>query len=143
MDATLGLTLFVELCRVREAADFYATAFGAKLVGTHQVGGQVAAADMRLGGMVLTVAGSNPKREQEPSRGGPFFPKAAGAVSVIVLLTVMDLDAAVRVATAAGATIRDATQPDATGRRAASVFDPFGHIWGLVEPQATAAQVAA
>jgi uncharacterized glyoxalase superfamily protein PhnB len=136
MSATLGLTLFVEIGRVQEAALFYTRAFAAEQLRTHQVGGQIAAIEMQLGNVAFAVAGSNPKREQEPERGGPFFPKAAGAVNAIVQLTVADLDAAVRAATGAGAMIRDRIQPDQYNRRVASIFDPFGHIWGLVEPAA-------
>lgn len=143
MDATLGLTLFVELGRVREAADFYAIAFDAKQVGTHQVAGQLAAVELQLGGIALTVAGANPQREREPGRGGPFFPKAHGAVSTIVQLTVSDIDMAMCAASEAGAMIRNEMQADEAGRRVASVFDPFGHIWSFVEHKAPAARIAA
>ncbi|MDR6303763.1 putative glyoxalase superfamily protein PhnB [Nitrobacter vulgaris] len=139
----LGLTLFVELERLRDAADFYRAAFGAEQVATHNEDGRLSAVEMRLGGSTFNVCGANPKREQEPQRGGPFFPKAAGAVNAIVNLTVPDLDAAVRSAIAAGATVRNGIETDTAGRRVAALFDPDGHIWGLVERQTVTTAIAA
>ena len=50
---------------------------------------------------------------------------------------------AMQQAIAAGATIRDAIQVDEIGRNVASLFDPFGHIWALVERKAERASLAA
>lgn len=142
-DMSLELTLFVEHGREQEAADFYRSAFGATQVGTHGFDNAVTAVELRLGTMPLTVTGSNPKREQDPSLGGPFFPKASGAVSAIMRLTVGDLEGIVQKAVRAGATLRDPIQPDHSGRRVASLFDPFGHIWALLERPAEDARKAA
>lgn len=38
--------------------------------------------------------------------------------------------------TVAGATVRDPAQLDAAGRTVATVFDPAGHIWALIERKA-------
>jgi uncharacterized glyoxalase superfamily protein PhnB len=78
-----------------------------------------------------------------PSYGGPFFPKQAGAVSTILQLNVGDIDAVFPRAIAAGAVVRDEIQPDTLGRRVASIFDPFGHIWAIVERKAETASLAA
>lgn len=43
----------------------------------------------------------------------------------------------------AGAVTRDGVQMDVLGRRVASVFDPFGHIWALVERRAGTVTLAA
>jgi uncharacterized glyoxalase superfamily protein PhnB len=82
------------------------------------------------------VAGSNPNREKTPSYGGPFFSKEPGAVSSIFQLKVSNIDDAMQRALAAGAVIRDEIQTDMIGRRVASIFDPFGHIWAVVERKA-------
>ena len=140
---SLGLTLFVEHGREQEAVDFYAAAFGGRVEASHDHKGHVIAVDLVIDGTPVSVAGANPKRQQSPSLGGPFHPKAAGAVSAIVQLQVADLGAAVHAALSAGATVRDPIQPDQTGRRVASVFDPFGHIWALLERQAAAQPRAA
>lgn len=136
METALGWTLFVELPHVRAVADFYAAAFGAAELATHDVAGQLAAVEMCLGGVTLTVAGANPKRQADPSRGGPFHPPAAGTVSAIAQLAVADLDSTLSAAIDAGATVRDPAQLDAAGRSVATVFDPAGHIWALIERKA-------
>lgn len=46
-------------------------------------------------------------------------------------------------ALSAGAMIRDEIQTDVIGRRVASIFDPFGHIWALVERKAEGMSLAA
>jgi uncharacterized glyoxalase superfamily protein PhnB len=137
------LSLFVEHGREQEAADFYLAAFGAEQVEQYRPGGVLLAVELRLGSMSLTVAGSNPKREKEPSHGGPFSPGGAGAVSAVPRLVVSNLDSVVQKAIAAGARLRNPIQLDDTERRVASVFDPFGHIWGLVEQRPEQARQAA
>lgn len=138
----VGLTIFVQHGREQQAADFYSEAFEARQLKTYRVDGEIAGVDMLLGGTRISVAGSNPRREEEPSYGGPFFPKAAGAVSTIVQLTVPDIEACFAQAIVAGAALRDRVQTDVEGRRVASLFDPFGHIWVLIERQAEIAGVA-
>ncbi|TRL34387.1 VOC family protein [Methylosinus sporium] len=135
-DISVEFSLFVEHGREREAANFYAAAFGASEADTYDIDGVLAAVELRFGNLLAWVAGSNPNREKTPSYGGPFFPKAPGAVSTIFQIKVGNIDDAMRRAVAAGAVIRDEIQTDATGRRVASVFDPFGHIWALVQRKA-------
>jgi len=140
---SIQLSLFVEHGREREAADFYVAAFGAQEVDTYSVDGVLACVIMRFSELQVTIAGSNPNREKTPSYGGPFFPKQAGAVSGIVQIGVADIDVAFPCAISAGAVVRDPIQADTLGRRVASVFDPLGHIWALVEQKPiTAALVA-
>ncbi|WP_245521224.1 VOC family protein [Rhizobium laguerreae] len=142
-DISIEFSLLVEHGREQEAADFYAAAFGAKQVDTYSLDGVLMAVEMRFGTMPVSVAGSNPKREQAASYGGPFFPKAPGAVSVVFRLNVGDIEGAAQRAVAAGALTRDAIQTDILGRRVASVFDPFGHIWALVERKPASVSIAA
>ncbi|MGI2036438.1 VOC family protein [Rhizobium panacihumi] len=142
-DISIQLSLFVEHGREREAANFYEAAFGAQEVDTYSIDGALAGVAMRFGELPVTVAGSNPNREKMPSYGGPFFPKQAGAVSAIFQINVADIDAVFGHAVAAGAVIRDQIQTDTLGRRIASIFDPFGHIWALVERKPEAAALAA
>jgi PhnB protein len=127
------MSLFVEHGREQEAADFYSAAFAAKQIDTYSADGVLMAVNLRLGSLHLAVVGSNPERELQPSLGGPFFPKVPGAVSAILRLHVHDLNEAMHKAVKAGATIRDPIQRSVDGRRGASIFDPFGHMWGLDE----------
>lgn len=137
-EISVGLSVFVEHGRQQEAADFYAAAFGAQQLRTHGHAGTLMAVDMQLGALTVSVVGANPKREANPSQGGPFFPKAPGAVSTALRLTVPDLDAVVARAVSAGAMIRNAPGPNDAGRRSAAIYDPFGHLWGLTEREASA-----
>ncbi|CAN7577514.1 VOC family protein [Bosea sp. LjRoot237] len=138
----VGLTIFVQHGREQQAADFYSEAFEARQIKGYRVDGELAGVEMLIGGTRVSVAGSNPRREEEPSYGGPFFPKAAGAVSTIVQLTVPDIEACFAQAIVAGAALRDRVQTDVEGRRVASLFDPFGHIWVLIERQAEPARMS-
>lgn len=98
---------------------------------------------MRFGSLPVWVAGSNPNREKSPSYGGPFFPKEPGAVSTIFQLKVGNIEGVMQRALSAGAVIRDEIQTDVIGRRVARLFDPFGHIWALVESKAEGMSLAA
>lgn len=142
-EISFEMSLFVEHGREQEAADFYSAAFGATVVEPYSLDGVLMGFAMRFGAMPVAVAGSNPRREENPSYGGPFFPKAAGSVSAIFTLTVGDIERTMERAIEAGAVTRDVVQVDVLGRRVASVFDPFGHIWALVERRAETVTLAA
>lgn len=139
----LDLSLFVEHGRERAAAEFYCSAFGAQKGQSHFLDdGTLTGIELQLGETRLFVCGSNPNRETAPWRGGPFFPKAAGAVSTIFQLTVADIDAVVIRAMRHGADLRDPVQTDTLERRVASVFDPYGHIWALIEQRSEVRRAA-
>ncbi|WP_247643690.1 VOC family protein [Agrobacterium tumefaciens] len=142
-DISLEFSLFVERGREREAANFYAAAFGAQEENTSDIDGVLAAVEMRFGNLPVWVAGSNPNREKSPSYGGPFFPKEPGAVSTMFHLNVGNIEDVMQRALAAGAVVRDEIQTDIIGRRVASIFDPFGHIWALAERKAEGMSLAA
>lgn len=142
-EISVALSLLVEHGREQEAADFYAAAFGAQKVQDYTNDGLLMGVDLLIGSVPISVSGANPKRQANPALGGPFHPQTAGAVTAVPLLTVSDIDAAVATALAAGATVRGAIEPDTTGSRCATLFDPFGHIWGLTERKATASRLAA
>ena len=56
-----------------------------------------------------------------------------GAVSAVYCLRVNDAKAALQRAVAAGAVVRQELEYDIKGQRSATFFDPFGHIWGVIE----------
>lgn len=122
-------TVFVEHGRQNEAAAFYQTVFGARQIRTHTHEHELIAVELQIGATIFAVSGSNPKREADPSRGGPFCPRIPGAVSAAFNLEVGDADQVLQRALRCGAVIRDALQKDLEGRRVATFFDPFGHIW--------------
>lgn len=63
---------------------------------THEDSNILYAIDLDLGRIKITVSGANPRREAEPHRGNPFFPKANGAVNSIFSLTVADAEKTLR-----------------------------------------------
>ncbi|MDW6024910.1 glyoxalase superfamily protein [Mesorhizobium sp. BAC0120] len=132
-EVTLSMAIMVEHSREEEATRFYEAAFDAVRIGTYVHADELVAVDLRIGETKITVSGSNPRRELEPVRGGPFYPKGKGSVSSVLRLEVRDPEAVLRKAVEAGAVIRDELQVSTEGYRVASVFDPFGHIWGLME----------
>lgn len=140
---SVALSLFVEHGRQKDAADFYVAAFGAKSIQTHRNQGQIIAVDLQLGSLNFSVVGANPKRQANPSLGGPFHPQTAGAVSASLRLSVDDIDAMFAEALAAGASVRDEIGLDDSGSRSAALFDPFGHVWGLSQREAEDAQLSA
>ena len=132
-EARLSTIIFVEHGRQEEAAAFYAAAFDAVRTASHRYRDALMAVELRVGETTMTVSGSNPRRESEPARGGPFFPKERGKVSAIFRLEVSDVEGTFQKAVAAGAVVRDQVQVGTDGRRAGAFFDPFGHIWGVSE----------
>lgn len=129
--AELAISIVVEHGREEEAAAFYQRAFGAIRGGAYMFEGAPISIDLRIGDLAVQVGGANPRRELEPQRGGPFFPKAHGAVSAVFILDVANAEAALQRAIDAGAAIRGELGVATDGRRGATVFDPFGHIWAL------------
>lgn len=132
-DLSLGLTIFIEHGRQAEAVRFYEAAFDTSSTAFYSPDNRWIGFDLRVGDNAISIAGANPRREAEPSRGGPFFPKEKGAVNVVLRLTVNDAEEALHRAIVAGATVRDKLQVSIEGFRVATFFDPFGHIWAITE----------
>lgn len=130
-EAGLSVSIIIEHGREEEAAAFYQRAFGAIRGGVYTFEGQPISIDLRIGDVAVQVGGANPRRELEPHRGGPFFPKADGAVSTVFILEIANAAAALQRALDAGASLRGGLDIATDGRRGATVFDPFGHIWAL------------
>jgi PhnB protein len=130
---TISSTIFVEHGREYETALFYEKAFGATISQKHAINGEVIAIDLMQQGVAISVAGSNPRREAEPWRGGPFFPKEPGSVSAVMRLEVKNAFAVLDKAKESGAIEREALQIDADGHRLAVIVDPFGHMWAIRE----------
>lgn len=128
---SIELSSFVEHGREREAADFYLAAFGAQELDTFSIEGALAGVRMQFGELP-TIVGSNPNRERMSSRGGPFFPKAAGEISAMVQLHTDDVEGILERAVAAGARIRGGLDTDGQSRRVATTSTPsttFGRLY--------------
>ena len=110
------------------AIEFYKEAFGAvevdRLAGP---GGKLMHAMLRIGDSPLMLVDEFP----EMPGMGLLGPKSLGGSTVTIHLSVPDVDASFKRATAAGATLRMPVTDMFWGARYGMVQDPFGHFWSL------------
>lgn len=114
------------ICRNAAAAlAFYARAFGAKeLFRFPQPDGRIGHAELQLGDSRLMLADEFPEM-------GFRSPDALGGVAVSMMIYVEDVDARVRQAVDAGATVLRPVADQFYGDRSGTLRDPFGHVWTL------------
>jgi len=105
------------------AIEFYKEAFGAvevdRLAGPD---GKLMHAMLRIGDSALMLVDEFPEMFA-------LGPNARGGSSVTIHLSVADVDASFRRATAAGAQVRMPVMDMFWGARYGLVQDPFGHLW--------------
>jgi PhnB protein len=105
------------------AIDFYKQAFGAReRMRMPAPDGRVAHAELEIGDSVVMLSDPFPQSTCKP-------PKELGGTSVGVFMYVEDVDAVVKQATDAGATVTMPTADMFWGDRFGSLSDPFGHEW--------------
>ncbi|BBX71928.1 VOC family protein [Mycolicibacterium psychrotolerans] len=122
---------YLAVADARRALSWYADAFGAAAVGDPFVmdDGRVGHAELAIAGGVFYLA------DEYPELG--LKAPARQHVSVSLMLTVPDVDAALRRARDLGADVQ--REPyDAHEARNATIVDPFGHRWMLTGPVAGA-----
>jgi PhnB protein len=115
------------------ALEFYKKAFGAIEVARHMApdGRRLAHGELTIFGHQLFVCD-----EFEASEGGSCrSPRSLGGTPVRITLAVDDADAVVSRCVAAGARITFPVQDMYWGARYGKVVDPFGHEWGINQPQ--------
>lgn len=106
-----------------DAIAFYERAFGAiELLRLEIPGGKIAHAEIQIGDSVIGLCDPLP---QFVSRS----PRDLGGTSAEVWIYVDDVDAAVRAAVDAGATLTNEVSDQFWGDRSGIVTDPFGHVW--------------
>ena len=111
-------------CRRRIA--FYQRAFGAtERLRLEIPGGKLAHAEIQIGDSVIGLCDPLP---QFVSRS----PRDLGGTSAEVWIYVDDVDAAVRAAVDAGATLTNEVSDQFWGDRSGIVTDPFGHVCSCV-----------
>ncbi len=116
-----------------EALEFYKTAFEAVEVARHLApdGKRLGHGELSIGGHQLFVCD-----EFDPSEGGSCrSPRSLGGTPVRITLVVRDADATVARAVAAGARVTFPVQDMYWGARYGKIVDPFGHEWGINQPQ--------
>lgn len=120
-----SITPFVVVPRAREAIDFYARVFGARVVDVTEMGDTVVHAVLDLGRGMIQLGEPVPDYHLVPPPGGEDDCYSLG-------LYCDDADAVVARAEAAGATVREPPTTFVSGDRFASIRDPFGVRWTVM-----------
>ncbi|QDU63257.1 Glyoxalase-like domain protein [Planctomycetes bacterium Pan216] len=109
----------------KAAIAFYTKAFGAvEDFRLTEPGGRIGHAELEFGDATIMVSDEYPEY-------GIHGPKESVPTGSCVHLHVDDVDAMVKQAVAAGATLTMEPQDQFYGERAAKLLDPFGHEWML------------
>jgi PhnB protein len=107
------------------AIEYYARAFGAKeLVRMDGPGGTIGHAELELGDSRIMLSDPFPQASTRP-------PKDLGGTSASVFMYVEDVDAVVKRAVDAGATVTMEVADQFWGDRFGTITDPFGHVWSI------------
>jgi PhnB protein len=107
------------------AIEFYQRAFGAQESGRMDgPGGTIAHAEIEIAGSLLMLADPFPQATTKP-------PKELGGTSQGVFMYVEDVDAVVKQAVDAGATVTMEVADQFWGDRFGTITDPFGHVWSI------------
>jgi PhnB protein len=107
------------------AIEYYTKAFGAKEVARMEgPGGGIAHAELEIGSSRIMLSDPFPQAATRP-------PKELGGTSASVMMYVEDVDAVVKRAVDAGATVAMEVSDQFWGDRFGSITDPFGHVWSI------------
>ena len=120
-----GATPYLAVDDAAGAIAYYQKAFGAKELSRMDApGGKIGHAELEIGGSVIMLSDPFPQASTRP-------PKELGGTTASIFMYVEDVDAAVKQATDAGATITMEVADQFWGDRFGAVTDPFGHVWSL------------
>jgi PhnB protein len=107
------------------AIDYYKKAFGAtERVRMEAPDGKIGHAELEIGDSIVMLADPFPQASTKP-------PHELGGTSAGVFLYVEDVDAVVKRAVEAGATVTMEVADQFWGDRFGTVTDPFGHVWSV------------
>ena len=107
------------------AIEYYTRVFGAKeRVRMDAPGGKIGHAELEMGDSLVMLADAFPQSTTRP-------PRELGGTSVSVFMYVEDVDAVVKRAVDAGATVTMEVADQFWGDRLGTVSDPFGHVWSI------------
>jgi len=119
----LDLTPYIAVKGASQAIAFYVKAFGAKE--EFRLEDQ----DKRIGHAELTIGDGRLMLSDEYPDFGALSPASIGGSPVKLHLYVEDVDATMKRAEAAGATVLRPAQDQFHGDRSGMIADPFGHQW--------------
>ncbi|MFJ4029950.1 VOC family protein [Paenarthrobacter sp. NPDC089989] len=120
-----SLTPFLAVRNAKAAIDFYKDVFGARVVGTTEMGGVVVHAELDFGNGHLQLGEPSPDYHLVPAPEGEDDCYSMG-------LYCADADGLVQRAEQAGATVREPFSTFVSGDRYASIRDPFGVRWSIM-----------
>ena len=119
------ITPYLAVDDAANAIDWYKKAFGAKeRMRMEAPGGKIGHAELQIGDSLVMLSDPFP---QASSRS----PKELGGTSGGVFMYAEDVDAVVKKAVDAGATVTMEVADQFWGDRFGTVTDPFGHSWSI------------
>jgi PhnB protein len=119
------VTPYLAVADAARAIEYYTRAFGAKEVGRMEgPEGTIAHAELEIGDSRIMLSDPFP---QASTRS----PKELGGTSASVFMYVEDVDAVVKQAVDAGATVTMEVADQFWGDRFGTITDPFGHVWSI------------
>jgi len=119
------ITPYLAVDDAAQAIDYYTRAFGAKeRVRMEAPDGKIGHAELEIGDSLIMLADQFPQATTSP-------PTELGGTSASVFMYVEDVDAVVKRAVDAGATVTMEVADQFWGDRFGSVKDPFGHLWSI------------
>jgi PhnB protein len=120
-----SVTPYLAVDDAAEAIEYYKKAFGAKERGRMDAPeGKIGHAELEIGDSIVMLSDPFPQMTTRT-------PKELGGTSASVFMYVEDVDAVVKQAVDAGATITMEIADQFWGDRYGSVTDPFGHLWSI------------
>jgi PhnB protein len=119
------VTPYLAVDDAARAIEFYERAFGAKERGRMETpDGKIGHAELEIGDSLVMLSDPFPQASTKP-------PKELGGTSANIFMYVEDVDAAVKRAVDAGATVTMEVADQFWGDRFGTVTDPFGHTWSI------------
>jgi PhnB protein len=107
------------------AIEYYTQAFGAReVVRMDAPGGKIGHAELEIGDSRIMLSDPFPQSSTRP-------PRELSGTSASVFMYVEDVDAVVKRAVDAGATVTMEVADQFWGDRFGSITDPFGHSWSI------------
>jgi PhnB protein len=117
------LSAYLAVDDAARAIDFYKQAFGAnERVRMPAPDDKVGHAELEIGDSLVMLSDPFPQARTKP-------PKELGGTTMTLFMYVEDVDAVVRQAAEAGATVASEPEDMFWGDRSGTVTDPFGHQW--------------
>jgi PhnB protein len=119
------LTPYLAVDDAAQAIEYYKKAFGAKERGRMEApDGKIAHAELEIGDSLVMLSDPFPQATTKP-------PKELRGTSASVFMYVEDVDATVKQAVDAGATVTTEVEDQFWGDRFGTITDPFGQVWSI------------